>query len=171
MTSQTIPSTTNAPGRIVEQLRRMHEGDAWHGPALTEALAGVTAAQAIQRPIAEAHTIYELTFHLAAWVGEVIKRLKGRDPQMPDEGDFPPAPASLSEKEWSDLKALLARRHDELAEIIATFDDSKLGEMVGVNRDAPSGTGVTYYAMLHGIIQHDAYHCGQIVLLGKALVV
>ena len=37
--------------RIEEQLRRGLEGGAWHGPAVLELLAGVTAAQAHARPI------------------------------------------------------------------------------------------------------------------------
>ena len=29
------------------------------------------------------------------------------------------------------------------------------------------GTGVTYYELLHGIVQHDVYHSGQIAILKK----
>ena len=32
------------------------------------------------------------------------------------------------------------------------------------------GRDYTYYDMLHGIINHDMYHTGQIVLLQKALL-
>ena len=32
--------------RIVEQLKQAHEGEAWHGPSVGEALHGVTAAAA-----------------------------------------------------------------------------------------------------------------------------
>ena len=42
--------------RIAEQLKRAFEGEAWHGPAVQEVLAGVTAAGAAARPIASAHT-------------------------------------------------------------------------------------------------------------------
>lgn len=157
------------PARIVEQLRRMHDGDAWHGPSISEALNGVTAEQATQRPIPDAHTIYELTHHLAAWAGEVLQRVRGRDPQEPDEGDFPAATDRISASEWKALKSLLAERHAALAEAIAAFDESRLTEEIGTDRDAPLGTGVTYYAMLHGLIQHDAYHAGQMVMIRKAL--
>jgi hypothetical protein len=43
--------------RMFEQLKRVHEGEAWHGPSVGEALAGVTAIHAAQRPIAKAHCI------------------------------------------------------------------------------------------------------------------
>ena len=35
-------------------------------------------------------------------------------------------------------------------------------------RSGPLGTGVSYYVLLHGIVQHDVYHSGQIALLKKA---
>jgi uncharacterized damage-inducible protein DinB len=34
-------------------------------------------------------------------------------------------------------------------------------------RNPPAGTGVTCYELLHGIVQHDAYHAGQIAILKK----
>ena len=33
--------------RILDQLKRAYEGDAWHGPSVREALAGVTAAAVV----------------------------------------------------------------------------------------------------------------------------
>jgi len=41
--------------------------------------------------------------------------------------------------------------------------------LVGPSREAGLGTGVSVAVMLHGIIQHDAYHAGQMALLKKAL--
>jgi hypothetical protein len=34
----------------------------------------------------------------------------------------------------------------------------------------PLGTGVSYYELLHGIVQHDGYHAGQIAVLKKVLL-
>ena len=53
--------------RILDQLKRAYEGDAWHGPSVKEVLAGVTAEQAHARPPGNAHTIYELVPHIAVW--------------------------------------------------------------------------------------------------------
>lgn len=164
-----MTAQTGSLQRISDQLRRMHDGDAWHGPSITEALEGISAEQATRRPIADGHTIYELAFHMAAWTGEVLQRLRGRAPQMPDEGDFPAPVTEISAAEWAEVKDRLAQRHRTLADAIATLDESRLGEFVSPPRDAPLGTGVTYDAMLHGLIQHDAYHTGQVALLSKAV--
>ena len=37
------------------------------------------------------------------------------------------------------------------------------------DRNPALGTGVTHRAMVHGVIQHNAYHSGQISLLRRAL--
>lgn len=164
-----MTAQTGSLHRLSDQLRRMHDGDAWHGPSITESLDGITAEQATQRPIADGHTVYELVFHMAAWTGEVLQRLGGRPPQMPDEGDFPAPVTHISAAEWTAVKERLAERHRALADAIADFDESRLGDFVSPPRDAPLGTGVTYDAMLHGLIQHDAYHTGQMALLSKAI--
>lgn len=153
---------------LLADLRRIYEGDAWHGPAVLEAIQDVTAAQAASRPIPGAHTIYELTHHIAAWIGETASRLQGNPPGMPADGDFPPRSFTVDDASWSDVRARLERRQAELLEAVNAFDAGRLDEPVkpgNVNVDGP----VTYRALLSGIAQHSAYHAGQIVLLRKAL--
>src|SRR3954465_2905728 len=53
---------------IADELRKAFEGDAWHGPSMREVLDGVSAEQAAAKPIADAHSIWELALHIAAWV-------------------------------------------------------------------------------------------------------
>jgi len=48
-----------------------------------------------------------------------------------------------------------------LRETIAKLDDEKLKEKA-------AGQEYSIYFMLHGVIQHDLYHAGQIALLKKA---
>ncbi|HEY7353433.1 MAG TPA: hypothetical protein VH596_11760, partial [Terriglobales bacterium] len=42
---------------IVDQLKRSFDGEAWHGPCLTEILNGIDAKTAAAHPISGAHTI------------------------------------------------------------------------------------------------------------------
>jgi uncharacterized damage-inducible protein DinB len=153
---------------IADQLRRLHIGDAWHGPSLQEALTGVTAGMAVARPVPNAHNIAELVHHVAAWAGEVTARLGGRTPQLPEEGDFPPPVDVLSDAEWNVLRRRLDDAHQRVVDAIHASDPARLDERMGT-ADAPMGTGVSFEGMLHGLVQHDAYHAGQIVLLKRAL--
>lgn len=149
--------------RILDQLRRAYEGEAWHGPSVREVLAGVTAKQAQARPLANAHSIWELVHHIAVWESVGRRRLEGDRAQIDISSpeDWPP-PDDLSEAAWEQAKASLDRGHHALREAIARVDESRL--------DEPIFEGMsTVYVTLHGVIQHDLYHAGQIAMLKKAL--
>jgi hypothetical protein len=63
----------------------------------------------------------------------------------------------------------LRQGHAALAEAVRRYPAERWARRVGGERDAPLGTGVTYAEMVQGLLQHDAYHGGQIGLLRKAL--
>ena len=144
--------------RISDQLRRAFEGEAWHGPAVREVLAGVTAGQAARRPIPSAHTIWEIVLHIAAWETIVRRRLTGEKVDAAPEMDWPPV-RETDEAAWSRALAQLERGHGELRDAVARFDPARLDEK-------PAG-GSTAYTLMHGAIQHDLYHAGQIAVLKK----
>ena len=149
--------------RILDQLKRAFEGDAWHGPSVREALAGVTAVQAHARPLRNAHSIWELVQHIAVWENVGRRRLAGdRAPiDISSPEDWPPA-EDASEAAWEQAKALLDRGHEALREAIAQVVETRL--------DEPIFEGMsTVYVTLHGVIQHDIYHAGQIAMLKKSL--
>jgi uncharacterized damage-inducible protein DinB len=148
--------------RIADQLCRAFDGDAWHGDSLFEILEGVTAAQAATRPIARAHTIWELVLHIAAWDGAVLRRLSGTAVTLSDAENFP-AVTDTSDAAWRKTLAEVRRVHEELVAAVAALADSRLDEIV----PGKEGAYYTFYYMLHGVVQHELYHAGQIALLKK----
>ena len=154
---------------LLADLRRIYEGDAWHGPSILDAIRDVTPAQAAARPIAGAHSIFELTHHIGAWIGETASRLQGNPPGSPADGDFPPSSAIVDGAAWADVCARLERRQAELLEAVAGFDAERLDEPVNPKNKGDASGPVSYRALLTGLAQHSAYHAGQIVLLRKAL--
>ena len=148
--------------RIADQLRRAFGGEAWHGDSVLEILDSVTAAQAAARPIKQAHSIWELVLHIAAWDGAVRRRLGGETLALSGEQNFPPV-TDTSESAWRSTLARVRQVHDELVAAVAAFPDSRLDEKVpGKDPDYD-----TFYYMLHGVAQHELYHAGQIALLKK----
>lgn len=148
--------------RINSQLKRANQGQAWHGPSLRELLDGMTAEQAAAHPIAGTHSIWELVNHIIAWEQIVKRRLEGDSANdIPDEINFPPV-ADASEQAWQTTLESLAASNQSLRDRIKQIDDAKLEEMA-------AGQSYSNYAMLHGVIQHDLYHAGQIALLKKAV--
>ena len=152
--------------RIALQLERTWAADAWHGPSLEELTEGLTAKQASAHHISEAHSIWEIVLHCTGWMREVTRRLDGADPSMPEGGDWPDVGPAVDER-WVAARAALGVAVAELAQRIRAFDESRLGERVGGQRDPAMGTGSTDYVTLHGAVQHNLYHAGQVALLRK----
>lgn len=146
--------------RIESQLKLAFEGGAWHGPGVLETLEGVSAKQAAAHSVVGAHSIWELVVHIAAWEGACRRRLGGDRAELSTSEDWPPV-TETTEAEWAMTKAALIEGHHKLRESIAFLTDARLDEPILQNM--PS-----VYVTIHGVIQHDLYHAGQIAILKKA---
>ncbi len=146
--------------RIADQLSRAFSGKAWHGPPLRRLLRGVTAEQAARRPIANAHTIWELVLHVSAWDRVVSERIQGgKTTQLPPEENFPVV-TDTSAAAWKKALAGLERQHLALKAAMEAFPDAKLDRQL-------RGGDYSFYVTMHGAVQHDLYHAGQIAILKK----
>jgi uncharacterized damage-inducible protein DinB len=146
--------------RIVDQMRRAWDGEAWHGPAVWTLLSDVSAREAEARPIAGAHTIAEIVFHMAFCKEEARRRVGGELVITADAESWP-TQSIVGEAAWQETRALLQKRQQELEQTVAALTDDRL--------DAPvAGKNYNVYVLLHGLIQHDLYHAGQLALLKRA---
>ena len=145
---------------LADQLARSYEGEAWHGPALKELLEDVTPDQAAKRPLAHAHSIWEIALHIAAWERTVRLRLDGIALEEPQEGDWPSC-GKQGPEEWKRVLDALAGARETLVAAVAGLDKERLGQIV-------AGNEYSVRFMLNGVIQHNLYHAGQIALLKKA---
>src|ERR1041385_2004502 len=100
--------------RIVEELRLSFEPEPWHGPSLMQILEGVEAETAATHPIADAHSIWELVLHIAAWERAIHTRIaENRALQLNDEQNFPRV-SDMSEVAWRQaLQQLRTTRSEE----------------------------------------------------------
>ena len=147
--------------RIADQLRHAFEGHAWHGPALLKLLAGVDATTAAAHPLPDAHSIWELVLHIAAWDDAVNRRIvQRRSLNISAAKNFPPV-KDKSPTAWKAAIAHLKKAHEELLITVSRMSDARLTEPV-------PGKNYNIYFMLHGVVQHELYHAGQIALLKKA---
>lgn len=157
---------------LADTIRRAHEGDAWHGPSLSEVLEGVTAEQAFQR-FGDTHSIWELTEHAIAWQDIVRRRMNGErldDENLTWEVNWPPVP-SPTEENWQRTLKRAAVANQQLCQRVLEFDDEKLksptpGDKSKLDSIVP-GKDYTFAVMLHGAAQHVVYHAGQIAILKK----
>jgi uncharacterized damage-inducible protein DinB len=146
--------------RIEEQLKLAFEGGAWHGPGVLETLEGVTAHQAAAHPLAGVHSIWELVVHITAWEDACRRRLEGDRAELTTDEDWPLV-TDTTEAAWATTKSALIEGHHRLRESIAFLTEARLDQPI--LQKMPSA-----YVTIHGVIQHDLYHAGQIAILKKA---
>jgi len=147
--------------RIVDQMDRTFSGAAWHGPPLMQVLEGVSAENASKHSVHGAHSIWELVNHIAAWNTIVGHKLKDEEVEVTAERDWPPV-WEADEIAWKRSLENLAENRARLRKLVQSFRDDKLDEIV-------ARENYSRYVLLHGLVQHDLYHAGQIAILKKAL--
>jgi len=151
----------NEVKRILDQMDRAFTGDAWHGPPLMQLLNGVSAEDASKHPVRGAHSIWEIVHHISAWNSVVNRRLGGEDVTITHEHDWPPV-WEVNEVAWKHALDALSESRARLRKSVAALKDFELDH-------PPAGTKESRYVTLHGIVQHDLYHAGQIAILKKTL--
>jgi hypothetical protein len=149
--------------RIADQLRCAFDGDAWHGPPLSDLLAGITAEKASARPLRSVHSIWELVVHIDVYLQVAFEATRGVPaPKLyGTEKDWPPL-NDVSAAAWAAAEDRMFQNAEKLAQTIEKFEDAKLQATV-------PGRSYDFYYFFHGIVQHSLYHGGQIAMLKKAL--
>lgn len=147
--------------RTLELLDRAYRAKAWHGPALLETLDGVDAAMAAKRVVKGAHTIWELVDHVASWNAIVAERLAGGKPAVTPDLNFPKTPQPTAAA-WKKSLARLAASERRFRAAVARFPESQLGRI-------RPGTKTSWNVLIHGQIQHQLYHAGQIAMLRRGM--
>lgn len=147
--------------RILDQMDRAFSGDAWHGPALMPMLEGIIAEDASKHPIPLAHSVWEIVNHIGAWNSIVQHKMTGEAIQVTTEMDWPPV-WEASDVAWKRSIETLEASRARLRGAVEALHDSRLDQIVPHEK-------YSYYVLLHGLVQHDLYHAGQIAVLKKAL--
>jgi uncharacterized damage-inducible protein DinB len=148
---------------IKSQITDAYSGSPWFGRSAKALLAEVKKEVAFQKPNGE-HSALELLWHMITWREFTIDRLQ-HSPQMRmeyfDKNDWRP----LDHKDptlWKQGMERLAETQNELIALLNKHDDSILDKQVAERN-------YNFRYLLHGIVQHDAYHLGQIAYLVKLL--
>lgn len=149
---------------IIALLRQTFEGGAWHGPSVIEAIENISPEQATLRlpsPVGNrTHSIIELVSHMTSWRLYVVHKLLGDATyEVTPEMNFPSA------TDWPEAAHNLRTSQERLLEALSSMPASRLEEQVP-GREPP----LTFYTLVHGIIHHDLYHAGQIMIIRRTLL-
>lgn len=147
--------------RISNLYQSIYNGNPWLEVTLTNTLKDVTAEQAYKKVAPNLNTIWEIVNHLIQWRRNILRRVQGEEIITPDHNYFVPV-IDPSEAAWEQSLQNLAKSQEQWNTFFEDFDSDHLTKIYVNN-------GHSYYEHIHGIIQHDVYHLGQIVILKKLL--
>lgn len=144
--------------RIIHSLQATFSGEPWYGSSVMSLLKRVNPAFAKEK-VNEAHSMISLLMHMRVWRQYAISRIKNEPGfEVGEAANFP------EDGVWKDELSNLVKSQDELVHLLEQKDDTFLMQAVPA-----ANYPYTFYTLLHGIIQHDIYHAGQILLLTKIL--
>ena len=144
---------------ITKHLRDFYSGNNWTASNLKTQLEGITWQEATTT-VYGFNTIAVLVFHINYFVEATLKVLKGNPLDAHDSFSFNCPPINNT-KDWEALVTKVFTDAEEFASLIAILPETTLWENIA---DPKYGD---YYRNLHGIIEHNYYHLGQIVLIKK----
>ncbi|HKO77039.1 MAG TPA: DinB family protein [Flavobacterium sp.] len=145
--------------RISNLYQSIYNGNPWLEVTLANTLKDITAEQAYRKINPDLNTIWEIVNHLIQWRRNILRRMQGEIITTPDHNYFVPV-IDPSEVAWQQSLQNLAKSQELWNSFFESFDDKDFEKIYPNNNH-------TYYEHIHGIIQHDVYHLGQIVILKK----
>jgi uncharacterized damage-inducible protein DinB len=114
---------------------------------------------AIKTVSQDTNSIWRLVAHITYWRTRVVNRLTGTDNPPPFQ-DFL-LPDDPSKENWKQALLDFEAAYHLLRNAIHHLPEDQL------DKSSPR-EGQTFYELIMGCLQHDAYHLGQMILLKKA---
>jgi hypothetical protein len=147
---------------IARQFREVHFGKNWTEVNLKEHLDGVSWQEANTK-VYSFNTIAALVYHMNYYVNRVLKVLQGEALDASDKYSFAHPPIQSS-GDWEKLLAKTWTEAETFANLLEHFPEHKLWEIFISEKYG------SYYRNIIGIIEHNHYHLGQIVLIKKIIL-
>jgi uncharacterized damage-inducible protein DinB len=145
--------------RIKSLFEKLYNGDPWIGVSIVSTLSKLSGDQAAKRPLATCNTIWEIVNHMVSWRLNVSRRVQGELMTTPQSNYVEPI-SDASEAAWKKSLSNFETTQKQWLALLTDFPVSDFEKVYPPNQ-------MNYYEHIQGMLQHDAYHLGQIVLLSK----
>lgn len=149
---------------LYQEYQKAFEGAPWHGKSSLEIIRASDPEKVFVHWIPNAHSIAEIVAHLTVWTEEALDRLDGQAAKIPGRGDWPEVE---KRDHWAVIINEFEAAQRNLLERIKDFTSADWESMVIDTREDSEGSNTSNGELVNGIIQHLAYHSGQISLLQK----
>ena len=146
--------------RLKKLLKDHFNGDPWMDVQILGSLKGLSAKNAA-RNIYGLNSVWQIVYHMTCWRETLLQRAEGKRIPSPEDNYFVPL-EDTSAAAWT---AAVKRLKDSQKALLDYLSSGETGDM----DEIPAGGEYTRYELLQSVLQHDAYHLGQIVLIRKML--
>ncbi len=148
---------------IITTLQNTLKGEPWYGRSVVSMLEEIDASTAYKKPNDKAHSLADLLYHIITWAEFTLRRLEGDNEK--DDRYFEPLdwrPIDPAVHTWQAGIKQFTQLNQQIVDILQTKDDAFLKEIVDYRE-------YNFRFLLHGYIQHNIYHAGQVAYLKKLL--
>ena len=151
--------------QLLQSLERVLDGNPWYGNSIISALDKITAenmGHAVQT--VNGKSVPEYLLHMISCQDFVLEKLRGNkslDIELGSEQDWPKN-NSPSDDSWSKLIIQFKNQNSQILNEVKSRSESDFDQLV-------PGKSYTLSLMIEGLIHHNIYHLGQIVILSKLL--
>lgn len=150
-------------GYIITTLQNTLDGEPWYGRSVVALLEEIDDSTAYKKPNSNSHSLADLLYHIITWAEFTLKRLEG-DKEKDDRyfGAVDWRPIDPKVHTWQAGIKQFNELNKQIIDILQTKHDSFLKEIVDYRE-------YNFRFLLHGYIQHNIYHIGQVAYLKKLL--
>jgi uncharacterized damage-inducible protein DinB len=145
----------------LHQLNQLFNGGNWLDESYTGKLQDMNSTQAFKRPATGLFSVAEIVWHCIYW-RQVFIHFAEADPGYRDrtiESDNFRSVKQLRQTGWPGLLEQLKNSQQKIEQILISKSDNFLKEEYKPKH--------SFQYLLDGLVQHDAYHLGQIGLVLK----
>ncbi len=148
--------------QLIKLFKDHFDGLPWLDINITDTLKTISAQQAAIKK-GDSNSIWQIVNHMIHWRKANLQRVKGIITPAPNN-NFVDEVHDVSDGAWKSTLDKLEQSQKEILAFLNKTDVQTLNKIYAPN-------GFSYYEHLQGILQHDAYHLGQIVLLKKIFAI
>lgn len=148
---------------IIREFENTLDGNPWYGRPVYEILREIREDITSKQPSPGSHSLVELLYHMITWASFTLKRIE-KD-QINDM-------AAFEKLDWREIDPQIHGWEEGLSEYIAIHQEiiARLSEKNDDFLDEKVDyRNYNFRFLLHGLIQHNIYHLGQIAYLKKLI--
>jgi uncharacterized damage-inducible protein DinB len=152
---------------LMDQMNEVQNGKPWIGSSFAKKINSVADMDFFRRPMQDMHSVAEIISHLTTWRIEVALKIDTGKGSLTD--DDPSNWKNLKELKSLGRSKILQQYNESLSRVFELLSDKDDAFLKRTYYDPDFKGEFTYAWLLHGMLQHDVYHLGQIGYIVKFL--